>query len=421
MSRIKGLGYLALAASITLLGGRSASAGDQDYYLSVALKSSIYKVDSQTLVATPYATGLGIPFYGFFNEDGDFFVPDRLLGAIFRIDPQGVVHIVSAGGHLSTPVAIVPDPSGGIMATDLLSGTVVHVALDGTQTLIHDNATSGGLVIGPGGLDFDPDGNLYVANNIGDTIVKITPQGAVSLFSNSPLVQSPGGIAIDGAGNMFVAMYTGNNIVRFRLDTGEAEVFSEDINQMIRPNDLKLSRSGGLLTTTRLSNLLRIDATGQITQEFVDFSFGEIVGVSVPEDATRCSGRFETYGAGMSGSGGFVPELRAVFSPCPGHDIALEWRDFLGGAQGLLFFGVQQASQPWLGGTLLVDLAGPSAIVPIAMPGVGAGNGDLTLQFTVDPNPALVGAAFYFQAVVADPAGPFGVVLSNGLKETIGS
>lgn len=417
--RLRGLG---LVAGVGLWAGASgAIAGEQDYFLSVALKSSIFRVDSVTKQATPFASGLGVPFYGFFTTAGDFYVPDRLFGAVFRIGPTGQVSVVSAGGWLSTPVAIVPDPGGGLVATDLFQGTVVHVAFDGTQTLIHDAASSGGLLVGPGGLDFDPDGNLYVANNIGDTIVKITPQGAISLFSADPLIQAPGGVAIDGAGNMFVAMYTGNRIVRFRLDTGAAEVFSEDINQMIRPNDLKLSRSGGLLTTTRLSNLLRVDALGQITQEFQDLTFGEIVGVSVPEDATRCSGRFERYGAGTAGSGGFVPELRAIFSPCPGHDVALEWRDFLGGAPGLLLFGVKAANVPWMGGTLLVDLAAPSALVPLVLPGAGAGNGDLTLQFQVDPNPALVGATFHFQTVVADPQGGHGVALSNGLRETIGS
>ena len=39
---------------------------------------------------------------------------------------------------------------------------------------------------------------------------------------------------------------------------------------MKSPSDLKLSRSGGLIASTRNSNILRIDALGNITVEFND-------------------------------------------------------------------------------------------------------------------------------------------------------
>lgn len=401
-----------------------ALAGDSDYFLSVPLKGGIWKVDSTTHQASEFASGIGIPFYGFFDGNGEFFVPDRLFGAIFRIDPSGGVHPITAGGFLSSPVAIVNDvlaPNGGIVATDLLQDVVARVSFSGTQTLIHDAATSNGLLNGPGGLDFDPDGNLYVANNLGNTIVKIDPQGAISLFSNSPLIQAPGGVAIDGSGNMFVAMYGTHSIVRFRLDTGEAETFAQDPLLMNRPNDVKLARGGGLLTTTRFANLLAIDSTGQITEIFKDSSFGEIVGVSVPKDYSKCSGRFSNYGAGKPGSGDFVPRMQAIFSPCPGQPIALEWRDFLGGAPALLLFSTAPANQPFLGGSLLVDLSAPNAIVPLVIPGSGPGAGSLRIPFTIDPNPALSGLHFYFQTLAGDPGATNGVSMTAGLHEIIGT
>src|SRR5204862_5577199 len=108
----------------------------------------------------------------------------------------------------------------------------------------------------------------------------------------------------------------------------------------------KLSRHGGLLVTTRLSNLVRVHADGSMTQIFQDSTLGEIDGVAVPEDAIPCSGSFTSYGAGLVGSGGFVPELRAVFSPCPGVEVGLESKEFAGGALAYLMLGVSPASLP---------------------------------------------------------------------------
>ena len=397
------------------------SAAEDDYYISVALKSGIYRVDATTLVAEPFAVGLGIPFYGFHDEAANFYVPDRALGAIFRIDPAGGIHPITAGGLISSTVAIVRDPTGGIMATDLPQNHVVRVGFDGTQTLVHDAVTSGGLLNGPGGLAFDRDGNLYVANNIGNTIVKIDPSGVITPWSASPLISAPGGVAIDGSGNMFVAMYDTSQIVRFRLDTAEAEVFAQAPLLMIKPNDLKLSRTGGLLTTTKASNLLRIDALGQVSEIYKNVQFGEIVGVAVPKDWDPCDGTFEPYGAGKPGEGGVVPEMRALFSPCPGEEIALEWRGFAGGIGGLFFIGFAATNVPLLGGSLLVDLSGPHAAVPLVFPGSGPGAGELTIPFTVDANPALVGLKVYFQTLGIDPAATFGVSFSNGVEEVIGS
>lgn len=410
-----------IAICSALLAAPHAAGGSVDTYLSVPAQGAIVKIDGTTGVASTFATGLGVPFYGFWTATGKLYMPDRLYGVIFEIDDQGNLGLLTAGGLLSSVVTVAPSPNGGLVASDLPLNHVVHVALDGTQTLIHDAVSSGGLLDGPGGLAYAPNGDLYVANNIGDTIARITPGGAISLFSASPLLDGPGGIAIDNAGNLFVGQYHTNRIIRFRLDTGVGDVFAEDAALMLRPNDVKLTRSGGLLTTTKLSNLVRIDALGQATEEFKDVSYGEIVGVNTREDAVPCSGSFETYGLGTPGSGGHVPYLWGIFNPCPGHDIALEFGDFLGGTTGALFIGIQPSSVPFVGGTLLVDPFGPFVMVSFPFPGTGAGGGDFRLPFTLSDNPVFVGVTLYLQAAASDVAAPGGVSLSNGLMETIGS
>ena len=406
-------------AALALLAAATTAA--EDLYLSVPVLGAIVKVDGDTGVATPFATGLGVPFYGFWTDDGTLYMPDREFGVIFEIDEQGTLGLLTAGGLLSSVVTVAPDPNGGLVASDLPLNHVVHVAADGTQTLVHDAVTSGGLISGPGGLAYAPNGDLFVANNIGDTIVRIAPDGTISLFSDSPLLSQPGGIAIDNSGNMFVAQYSTNRIVRFRLDTGEADVFAENAALMTRPNDVKLARSGGLLTTSKQSNVLRVDALGVVTEEFKDVTYGEIVGVNTREDAVACSGSFTPYGTGTPGAGGFVPALRGIFNPCPGHHIALDFLDFLGGTPGALFIGLQPASLAFVGGTLLVDPVGPFVQVSFPFPGAGPGGGDFRLPFVLSNEPALIGLQLYLQAAASDAAAPGGVSLSNGLEEVIGS
>lgn len=52
-------------------------------------------------------------------------------------------------------------------------------------------------------IEFDRDGNLYVANNNGSSIQKISASGTKTTFVNG--LSSPRGLAFDGAGNLYVS------------------------------------------------------------------------------------------------------------------------------------------------------------------------------------------------------------------------
>lgn len=417
--------------SWTLIGGalpvaiglQPADAGTNDYFLSVPFQGSIERIDQGTLQASPspFLVGLHTPFYGYHDQNGDLLIPDHVFGGIVKIDPLGQGSFLTAGGWLTSPLAVIDDPQGYAIAADKYQRTIVRVDSAGNQTLVHDATTSGGLLLGPGGLAFDPDGNLYIGNNFGDTILKMDPQGNLSVFSASSLIQTPGGIVIDGSGNMFVSMYDGNRIVRFRLDTGEAESFAQDLALMVRPSDLKLTRGGRLLTTTRLANLVSIDALGNVTELFKNVAWGDILGVSRPDDWAKCTGRILEVGVGTKGTGGFVPEMHGLFSPCPGEAFALEWKGFNGNAPAILAVGLAPANVPAFGGTLMVDLSPPGLIQPIVLPGTGPGGGELTIEFTLPANPSLTGLSVYLQTLAADAGAPAAVALSNGLQMIVGS
>ena len=136
-------------------------------------------------------------------------------------------------------------------------------------------------------------------------------------------------------------------------------------------------------------------------------------------EAGACWGTAASYGAGLAGSGGLVPTLGASGCPDVGATVLVQLGQGLGGAPALLLVGNAPASQPKWGGTLL---AAPTLVVPLVLSGPSGtpGAGGATLAGTEPADAALIGAAAWWQALVADGAAPAGLALSPGLALVIG-
>lgn len=141
--------------------------------------------------------------------------------------------------------------------------------------------------------------------------------------------------------------------------------------------------------------------------------------VEVPPSA--CSGAWMAYGAGLAGSGAFVPRLVGGGCPEVGGAFTLGFDRALGAASGVLFVGLAPAAVPFKGGTFHVGallLSVPMAVggAP-GVPGVGA----LTLPATLPADPLLAGASVYLQVGFIDGGAVAGASLSKGLRMTIGN
>ncbi|MFG0317022.1 MAG: FG-GAP-like repeat-containing protein [Planctomycetota bacterium JB042] len=130
-----------------------------------------------------------------------------------------------------------------------------------------------------------------------------------------------------------------------------------------------------------------------------------------------CAGGANEYGSGLGGSGGCVPHHAA--EGCPGitASFRLELDQALGGAAGQLFLGLAPTSVPLVGGTFLV--APPWVVLPLAVPGAGAGAGALAIQTVIPDDPTLQGLQIHAQVGLVDPGGPEGYALTNGLAFSI--
>lgn len=136
----------------------------------------------------------------------------------------------------------------------------------------------------------------------------------------------------------------------------------------------------------------------------------------VSVDNGPCAGGVQALGVGLAGAGGQVPALLAGGCAQVGQSLSLSLRDVVGGAFGLLLFGVAEGQLPFRGGTLFmagVDLT--QGLTVGGTPGV-PGAGALDLPPVLLSLPTLAGHSVLVQGAFQDGAAVQGVSLTQALR-----
>jgi hypothetical protein len=134
-----------------------------------------------------------------------------------------------------------------------------------------------------------------------------------------------------------------------------------------------------------------------------------------------CDGEVLDYGAGLAGSGGFVPTLGASGCPAPGVVMTLSMDDGVGSANATLLLGLAPLAAPFKGGTLLVDPAG-ALLLPVFLSGGNGvpGAGSAAITNVMPDEPLLTGLSIFFQLAVPDGGAPKGIAFSSGQEWRFG-
>ena len=188
-----------------------------------------------------FATGVAV------DADGNVYVADSgANNTIRKISPDAVVTTLAGRANGSVPApgsedgtgsaarfhqpnGVAVDVTGNVYVADYANHTIRKITPEGEVSTFAGQAPESGNVDAtgnnarlnhPAGVAVDSAGNVYVAEFIGNTIRKITPDGVVTTLAG--LAETPGnadgtgsaarfngpyGIAVDSAGNLYVAEY----------------------------------------------------------------------------------------------------------------------------------------------------------------------------------------------------------------------
>ncbi len=202
------------------------------------------------------------------DTNGSLFVADGNAN-VQRISPGGAVTTVAGNGmpgysgdggpatsaQLSNPPGVVVDSNGNLLIADRFnyrirkvstSGVVTTVAGNGTGSFFSDctsprfapppaddgPATSAQLQY-PLGVAVDREGNLFIADTVGNRVRKVAPNGIMTTVAGTELcggfsgdggpaatarLNGPVAVAVDSSSNLFIAEYGNNRIRRVSPD-----------------------------------------------------------------------------------------------------------------------------------------------------------------------------------------------------------
>ncbi|MGH2874193.1 MAG: IPT/TIG domain-containing protein, partial [Solirubrobacteraceae bacterium] len=288
-------------------------------------------------------------------------------------------------GSLEEPGEVALDAAGDLWVANFSTDSVVEytksqLAAGGaptpTVTLSADRLNS---LDAPNGVAFDAEGDLWVANSGGSTVVEYTksqlaaggdPAPAVTLSSDeSHSIEAPYSLVFDATGNLWVSNYGANSVVEYsasQLDatddpTPAVTLGSDASGSLDEPDSLAFDAGGGLWVTNYAAN----SVVGYSASQLIAGSGSPTPAVTLVSDGSHSldapgQAAFDTAGdlwvsnAGADSVVEFTKgQLTATGGPTPADAIT-------GGATGLAFpDGLALEQAPTVSG--VSPASGPSA------------------------------------------------------------
>ncbi|MFK7958040.1 MAG: hypothetical protein AB8B96_18230 [Lysobacterales bacterium] len=183
------------------------------------------------------------------GSDGAIYVSQPNGNQVFRL-ADGQVETFLTG--LEFPLGTVFDSSENFYVSS--SRRVVQRTPDGQTT---DYATGFSLAAG---LVFDSSGDLFVADYNLSRIFRVTPAGAVTVFSQGDELNGPAGVAFDSQGRLYAGNFNDGKIIRFASDGGQTVIAQPDnrVGYIAIGNDT-------IYATLGLNRVVQISLEGEIT------------------------------------------------------------------------------------------------------------------------------------------------------------
>ncbi|HZU80518.1 MAG TPA: hypothetical protein VE991_11430, partial [Acidimicrobiales bacterium] len=201
----------------------------------------------------------------------------------------------ATGAELYNPAGLALDGAGNLYIADRMNDRVREVSSGTISTIAGTGAQSGALVPGtvtsavsstiarPSAVATDQAGNVYVADSAANQVVRLAPNGTVSVVAGSgaagfggdggpalaATLHFPTGVAVDAAGDLFIAdtdndrirMVAPGGVISTVAGTGKAGYSGDGgaaTNATLRdPGGLALDTAGDLFVADSANNVVR--------------------------------------------------------------------------------------------------------------------------------------------------------------------
>jgi len=240
------------------------------------------------------------------GPDGNLYVGDGTAHSVKRFNPRtGVLlgdFVAPGSGGLGSPQGLVFGPDGNLYVSDPATHNVLRYS--GTTGAFIDVFVAGsligtgGVLVSPFDLLFGPDGNLYVSNSAGHNVMRY--HGATgaplpasgqpgAIFASGGGLIGPAGLAFGPDGNLYVSDADIHRVKRFQGPPGATPgTFVDDFvsfasGGLNAPRGLRLGQDGSLYVASFGSDHVKRyqGPTGVVPGAFID-NFASGSGLDAP-------------------------------------------------------------------------------------------------------------------------------------------
>jgi uncharacterized protein (TIGR03437 family) len=254
----------------------STAAYPQGIITTVAGTDQVFPGDGKPALEAPLGKVTAVVS----DSSGRIYFADSDNCIVGRINLDSTITVIAGNGFcdssgdggparlagIESPFALAIDSPGNIYVGTFFD--VRKITTDGLITTVAGSASatdsfpqSGGpatqySIQTATGLAVDSSGNLFISESIGNRVLKVTPNGILSVFAVT--LGTPAGLALDDAGGLLFADSLLGQVLRVTPD-GAVSIL---INGLPNPTGLRLDR--GSLYITVPNGVLRVTATSKV-------------------------------------------------------------------------------------------------------------------------------------------------------------